>query len=90
MDIVDRPDRGPQVAAGGFAPDLASNEEAIELVVEAIERAGYTAGKDLYIALDPAATEMYQDGRYVFYKSDADRRLTGEEMAAYRLKLAAR
>jgi enolase len=79
-------ERGRSTAVGdegGFAPDLASNEEAIELVIEAIERAGYTAGKDLYIALDPAATEMYQDGRYVFYKSDTDRRLAGEEMAAY-------
>jgi enolase len=68
---------------GGFAPDLGSNEEAIELVVEAIQRAGYKPGEDMYVALDPAATEMYQDGRYVFYKSDPGRGLTSTEMADY-------
>jgi enolase len=68
---------------GGFAPDLGSNDEAIELVVEAIQRAGYKPGEDIYVALDPAATEMYQDGRYVFYKSDPNRGLTSAEMADY-------
>jgi enolase len=68
---------------GGFAPDLGSNEEAIELVVEAIQRAGYRPGEDIYVALDPAATEMYQDGHYVFYKSAPDRKLTSAEMAEY-------
>ena len=68
---------------GGFAPNLGSNEEAIELVVSAIERAGFRAGQDMFVALDPAATEMYQDGSYVFYKSDPDRRLSGAEMAEY-------
>ena len=68
---------------GGFAPDLKSNEEAIEVILEAIERAGYAAGDDLYIALDPAASEMYEDGAYVFYKSDPDRRLTSEEMVEF-------
>jgi len=68
---------------GGFAPDLKSNEEAIEVILEAIERAGYNAGDDIFIALDPAASEMYQDGRYVFYKSDPDRRLTSAEMADF-------
>src|SRR5690606_29426326 len=63
---------------GGFAPNLRSNEEAVEVILEAIERAGYTAGADLYLALDPATSEMLQDGRYVFYKSDPDRRLTSE------------
>ncbi len=79
-------ERGKSTAVGdegGFAPDLASNEEAIELVVEAIERAGYMPGKDLYVALDPAATEMYVDSHYTFYKSDPSRRLTSAEMAAY-------
>ncbi|NNF57003.1 MAG: phosphopyruvate hydratase, partial [Rhodothermaceae bacterium] len=68
---------------GGFAPNLKSNEEAVEVILEAIEQAGYTAGEDLYIALDPAAAEMYEDGHYVFYKSDPDRRLTSEEMVEF-------
>ena len=68
---------------GGFAPNLGSNEEAIEVILEAIEAAGYTAGEDLYIALDPAASEMYQDGKYVFYKSDPDRKLSSEEMVEF-------
>ena len=49
---------------GGFAPDLASNEEAIEIIIEAIAKAGYSAGHDVHLALDVASTEMYQDGRY--------------------------
>ena len=65
---------------GGFAPDLRSNEEAIEVVLEAIGAAGYSAGDDLMIALDPAVSEMYRDGAYVFWKSDPDRRRTSEEM----------
>lgn len=50
---------------GGYAPSLGSNEEALQVVVEAIERAGYTPGVDLAIALDPAATELFDDGKYV-------------------------
>ena len=68
---------------GGFAPNLKSNEEAIEVILDAIERAGYAAGDDLYIALDPAAAEMVEDGKYVFYKSDPDRRLSSEEMVEF-------
>jgi len=68
---------------GGFAPNLRSNEEAVELILEAIERAGYTAGEDIYLALDPAASEMYEDGSYTFYKSDPDRRLSSEEMVDF-------
>ena len=49
---------------GGFAPDLRSNEQALEFLVEAIERAGFTPGTDLALALDPAMTELYEDGRY--------------------------
>ncbi|GAQ25121.1 MULTISPECIES: phosphopyruvate hydratase [Tepidanaerobacter] len=49
---------------GGFAPNLASNEEAIKFIVEAIEKAGYTPGKDIYIALDAASSEFYNDGKY--------------------------
>ena len=67
---------------GGFAPNLKSNEEAIEVILEAIDNAGYRAGEDIYIALDPAASEVYSDGAYVFHKSDG-RSLTSEEMAAY-------
>ncbi|MES3630917.1 MAG: phosphopyruvate hydratase [Longimonas sp.] len=68
---------------GGFAPALGSNEEAIERVIEAIEAAGYEAGTDLAIALDPAAAEMYEDGQYVFWKSDPDNPRSSEEMVAY-------
>jgi enolase len=55
---------------GGFAPSVKSNVEAIEVVLEAIQQAGYKPGKDIAIALDPAASEFYQDGKYVFKKSD--------------------
>ncbi len=69
---------------GGFAPSLKSNEEAIELILESIELAGYKAGEDIAIALDPAASEFYdkEAGRYIFKKSDR-RELTSEEMARY-------
>ncbi|MEM1055913.1 MAG: phosphopyruvate hydratase [Bacteroidota bacterium] len=69
---------------GGFAPNLKSNEEAIEVILEAIEKAGYRAGEDLYIALDPAASEFYDadKGAYVFHKSD-NCELSSTEMAAY-------
>ncbi len=49
---------------GGFAPDLPSNEAAVEVILEAIEQAGYTAGKDIYLGLDVASSEFYRDGRY--------------------------
>ncbi|HEY6763774.1 MAG TPA: phosphopyruvate hydratase [Candidatus Sulfotelmatobacter sp.] len=55
---------------GGFAPSVKSNVEAIEVVLEAISKAGYKPGEDISIALDPAASEFYQDGKYVFKKSD--------------------
>lgn len=67
---------------GGFAPNLKSNEEAVETILEAIERAGYKAGQNVMLALDPAASEFYRDGKYVFKKSD-NRELSSEEMAAY-------
>jgi len=50
---------------GGFAPDLASNEAAIEVILEAIGKAGFSAGRDIYLGLDPAASEFYRDGKYV-------------------------
>lgn len=67
---------------GGFAPNLRSNEEAIETILESITKAGYTAGPDCLLALDPAASEFYDGKRYVFKKSDK-RKLTSEEMVAY-------
>ena len=67
---------------GGFAPNLKSNEEAIETILEAIDKAGYTAGENIMIALDPAASEFFKDGKYIFKKSDK-RELSSEEMADY-------
>ncbi len=67
---------------GGFAPNLKSNEEAVETILESIVKAGYTPGGDCLLALDPAASEFYDGKRYVFKKSDK-RELTGEEMVAY-------
>ncbi|NOT49236.1 MAG: phosphopyruvate hydratase [Acidobacteria bacterium] len=67
---------------GGFAPNLKSNEEAVETILEAIEKAGYKAGQNVMLALDPAASEFYSNGKYVFKKSD-NRELSSEEMAAY-------
>ena len=55
---------------GGFAPNLKSNEEAVEVILEAITQAGYRAGDDIALCLDPATSEMWQDGKYVFFKSD--------------------
>ena len=59
---------------GGFAPMLPSNEAALDVVMEAIQEAGYEPGRDLAIALDVAASELYQDGQYVFKKGDGSRR----------------
>jgi enolase len=67
---------------GGFAPNLKSNEEAVETILEAIEKAGYNAGDNVMLALDPAASEFFKDGKYVFKKSDK-RELSSEAMAAY-------
>jgi enolase len=59
---------------GGFAPDLRDDEEAITVILEAIQSAGYAAGKEIALALDCAASELYQDGSYVFKKSGGDKR----------------
>lgn len=67
---------------GGFAPDIQSNEEAIETVLEAIKAAGFKPGEDVSIALDAASSEMYKDGKYKFYKSSG-KELTADEMVAY-------
>jgi enolase len=63
---------------GGFAPSLKSNDEAVEVILEAIDKAGYKAGKDVAIALDPAASEMWQDGAYTFWKSDKSKKTSAE------------
>ena len=66
---------------GGFAPSLGANHEAIELILSAIEQAGFVPGKDVYIALDPAASEIVQDGLYVLKREG--RTLTGGEMVDF-------
>ncbi|CBZ02048.1 phosphopyruvate hydratase [Clostridium botulinum] len=71
---------------GGFAPNLKSNEEAIVVIIEAIKEAGYTPGKDIFIALDPASSEIFEDGKYNL--AGEGRVLTPEEMANYYVELA--
>lgn len=66
---------------GGVAPSLPTNEAAMELLVEAIEKAGYRPGEDVFIALDPASTELYEDGKYVLTREGAT--LTSAEMVAF-------
>ena len=73
---------------GGFAPDLASNEQALKMLVAGIEAAGYTPGEDVAIALDPAASELYSGGVYVL--EHERRSLTADELAGYWSDLAAR
>jgi enolase len=58
---------------GGFAPNLRSNEEAVEVILEAITKAGYTPGEDISLCLDPATSEMWDDGGYVFFKSSKEK-----------------
>ncbi len=64
---------------GGFAPNLKTTEEAIELILEAIKKAGYTAGRDIYLALDAAASEFYHEGKYVL-RAEGGTKKTSEEM----------
>jgi enolase len=66
---------------GGFAPDLKSNEEAIQVILEAIEAAGYKAGRDIWIALDPASSEFYKNGKYVL--ASEDRTLSAAQMTDF-------
>jgi enolase len=66
---------------GGFAPNLKTNEEALELIVRAIEKAGYKPGQDIFLAMDPAASEFYQDGKYVFAAEGIAR--SSEQMVDY-------
>jgi enolase len=73
---------------GGFAPDLDSNEAALEVLIEGIEAAGYRPGQEVAIALDPATSEIYREGAYVL--EHEDRTLSPEEMAAYWAEMAGR
>ena len=67
---------------GGFAPNLKSNSEAVEIILEAIEKAGYKAGKDICIALDPASSEFFKNGKYLL-KAEKDNELSSEEMVEF-------
>jgi enolase len=69
---------------GGFAPDLSNDEAALEAVMAAVETAGYEAGKDVAIALDAAASELYEDSCYVFKKSGGARKTSAEMIALYK------
>ncbi len=73
---------------GGFAPSLPTNEAALQVIVEAIEKAGYTVGEQIYLAMDPACTELYQDGKYHLEREK--RSLTSEEMADYWAEIASK
>jgi enolase len=68
---------------GGFAPRLRSNEEPMELISTAVQKAGYELGKDIAINLDPAASEFYEDGQYVFRKSDKSRKSSDEMISLW-------
>src|SRR5947207_13946260 len=73
---------------GGFAPDLASNEEAVTVLVEAIERAGYTPGDDIAIALDPATSELWEKG--IYHLAGEGRELTPDDLVAFWVDLCDR
>jgi enolase len=84
-------DRGLSTAIGdegGFAPNLGSNEEAVQLLVEAIEQAGFTPGDDVALAMDAASSEIYDNGMYVL--AGEGRSLSGEEMVGYYADLCAK
>ena len=69
---------------GGFAPSLKTNDAAVEVIVEAIRAAGYLPGRDIAVAIDPAASEFFEDGGYVFRKSDRSRKTPGQMVELYR------
>jgi enolase len=75
---------------GGFAPNLASNEEALKVILEAVEKAGYSAGSDIALALDPAATEFFDDKKKAYVLAGEGRTLSPEEMAGYYADLCGR
>ncbi|MEX2673035.1 MAG: phosphopyruvate hydratase [Phycisphaeraceae bacterium] len=70
---------------GGFAPDLKDNEDALKIIAEAVDQAGYKLGEQIFIALDPATSEMYdkEKGGYVFFKSAPDKVVSSDEMVDY-------
>ncbi len=79
-------DRGYSTSVGdegGFAPSLKSNAEAVELILESIEAAGFSPGTDIALALDPASSEMYHNGKYVFFKSDKSEKSADEMVEIY-------
>jgi enolase len=81
-------DKGYNTAVGdegGFAPSLASNEEAIELILHAIESAHYSAGNDVWLALDVASSEMWEDGKYKLFKSDQSLKTADEMIEWYKM-----
>jgi enolase len=67
---------------GGFAPDLKSNEEAVEVILEAVDKAGYKAGKDIYIALDPASSSFFKNGKYIL-EAEEKRENTSRDMIEF-------
>ena len=69
---------------GGFAPDLGDNEDAVEFILRAIEKAGYRPGDDIVLCLDPATRELWKDGSYLFFKSDQQTKTTDEMIALWR------
>jgi len=77
---------------GGFAPSLKSNDEALEVIATAIEKAGYKLGEQIFIALDPATSEMYdkKTGKYCFFKSAPDKQVSSDEMVAHWAKWCAK
>ncbi|MDP2921957.1 MAG: phosphopyruvate hydratase [Candidatus Omnitrophota bacterium] len=74
---------------GGFAPDLKSNEEAIEVILQAIEKAGYKAGKDVFIALDPASSSFYENGKYIL-EAETVKEKTAEDMVNFYANLVSK
>jgi enolase len=72
---------------GGFAPNLSSNEEAIQVIIQAIEKAGYSPGEDIWIAMDPASSEFYADGKYNL-QAEKNPIKSAEEMVEYYQTLA--
>lgn len=79
-------DKGLSTAVGdegGFAPDLKSNDQAVEMVLAGIKKAGYRPGKDVVLALDPASASFYRNGKYVFFKSDQSKLSTDQMIDFY-------
>jgi len=74
---------------GGFAPNLGSNEEALQVIITAIEKAGYKPGEEIYIALDPAASEFYKNGKYIL-EAEAQPEKSGAEMIDFYADLASK